>query len=69
LPHVINSVSRGFPAGMKAVAQNLPQVLTGLILIMVVLYLPHGILQLWSMLKTKTGQKASMTGGGSGGSV
>ncbi len=69
LPHAINSVSRSFPAGMKAVAQNLPQVLTGLILIMVVLYLPHGILQLGSILKTKTGKKTSMTGGGSGDSA
>jgi branched-chain amino acid transport system permease protein len=50
LPHVLNSVSRGFPAGMKAVAQNLPQVLTGVILILVVLYLPRGLVQIWTSL-------------------
>lgn len=53
LPHVLNSASRSFPAGLKAVAQNLPQVLTGVILIMVVLYLPHGLVQLWTAAKEK----------------
>lgn len=46
LPHAVNALSRGFPAGFKAVAQNLPQVLTGIILIIVVLYLPHGLAKL-----------------------
>lgn len=53
LPHVINSVSRSFPAGFKMIAQSLPQVLTGLILILVVLYLPQGLVELWAKIKNK----------------
>lgn len=53
LPHVINSASRGFPASFKMIAQSLPQVLTGMILILVVLYLPRGLVQLWSVARAR----------------
>lgn len=62
LPHVINSVSRSFPASLKMVAQNLPQVLTGLILILVVLYLPQGLVQLWSRIKARISGSPSAGG-------
>jgi len=63
LPHMINAASRSFPASMKGIAQNLPQVLTGLILILVVLYLPRGIVQLWSMVKRKPATEIIATEG------
>ena len=64
LPHVLNSVSRGFPDSMRAVAQNLPQVLTGIILILVVLYLPRGLMQICSSLseRLKPGKTAGAGG-------
>lgn len=64
LPHVLNSVSRGFPESMKAVAQNLPQVLTGLILIVVVMYLPRGLVQIWSSLSERLTRKKPLGNGG-----
>lgn len=63
LPHVINALSRGFPAGLKSVAQNLPQVLTGVILILVVLYLPQGIVQLKSIVTRQVKRAAAPAGG------
>jgi branched-chain amino acid transport system permease protein len=61
LPHAINSFSRSFPAGLKTIAQNLPQVLVGLILILVVLYLPMGFMGLYNKLREKS--KTPATGG------
>lgn len=63
LPHVINALSRGFPASLKSVAQNLPQVLTGVILILVVLYLPQGIVQLKSIVERQVKRAAAPAGG------
>lgn len=53
LPHAVNAFANGLPASMKAVSQNLPQVLTGVILICVVLYLPQGLVQLSYILRGK----------------
>lgn len=63
LPHAVNAFTNGLPAGMKAIAQNLPQVLTGLILIAVVLYLPQGLAQLAYILRSKLAAKGAGTGG------
>lgn len=65
LPHAVNAFTQGMPASMKAVAQNLPQVLTGVILILMVLYLPQGMVQIWETLKTKFAAKSAGTGGDS----
>jgi branched-chain amino acid transport system permease protein len=64
LPHIINSLSRSFPSGLKTTAQNLPQVLTGVILILVVLYLPQGIVQLQSPFRRDTAKKTTPAKGG-----
>jgi branched-chain amino acid transport system permease protein len=63
LPHGVNALTRGLPSGMKAVAQSLPQVLTGVVLILVVLYLPQGLVQLWTGLKARWAPKGKVKRG------
>ena len=59
LPHAVNAFTNGLPAGMKTMAQNLPQVLTGFILIGVVLYLPQGLAQLGYIVKSKLAARSA----------
>ena len=53
LPMFLIRLAEVSPEGMKAVAQNLPQVLTGVILVLVVMYLPRGLVQIWSSLSER----------------
>lgn len=64
LPHGINVISRGFPPAFRAVAQNLPQVLTGVILILVVLYMPHGMAQMAAAVKERRRRARAAQEGG-----